>query len=141
MGPSRLSSSSDSSSDESSSEESTDDELEIRRYAAADNVMDFDEDEDEGGRGTTSSEPLRTKHEVVDPSVTVPDIEEVGENEVLEQVGEIMSILENLVIVKGLATNSERASERALDSDSLLVFEDRKVLGYVCVILPALGLC
>jgi H/ACA ribonucleoprotein complex non-core subunit NAF1 len=40
-----------------------------------------------------------------------------------------MSVVGNVVIVKGLATTG--TSERALDSDTLLVFEDRKVLGYV----------
>ena len=45
-----------------------------------------------------------------------------------------MSIVDNVVIVKGIASAAENmAAERALDSDSLLVFEDRKVLGYVRV--------
>ena len=44
----------------------------------------------------------------------------------------MMNIVENVVIVKGdPSAVSDRASERALDSDSILVFEDRKVLGYV----------
>jgi H/ACA ribonucleoprotein complex non-core subunit NAF1 len=43
-----------------------------------------------------------------------------------------MSIVGNVVIVKGdTSAMADRAAERALDSDSLLVFEDRKVLGYV----------
>jgi hypothetical protein len=47
-------------------------------------------------------------------------------------VGEITSIIENVVIIKGLASEvANRGSRRALDSDTLLVFEDRKVVGYV----------
>ena len=51
----------------------------------------------------------------------------------LEKVGEIISIIEKVAIVKGTSSDAQnRANERALDSDTLLVFEDRKVLGYVC---------
>lgn len=43
-----------------------------------------------------------------------------------------MSVLDNMVIVKGLASKiADQAAESVLDSDSLLVFDDRKVLGYV----------
>ena len=74
----------------------------------------------------------RTKNEISEPSIVMPDITEIGDQEPLEKVGEIMSIIENIVIVKGLPSPTEnKAAERALDSDSLLVFDDRKVLGYV----------
>jgi len=53
-------------------------------------------------------------------------------DEVLEEVGEVLSIIGNIAIVKGLPSKfADRGSERALDSETLLVFEDRKVLGYV----------
>ena len=43
-----------------------------------------------------------------------------------------MSIIDNVVIVKGIPSSSEnRGAERALDCESLLVFEDKKVLGVV----------
>jgi H/ACA ribonucleoprotein complex non-core subunit NAF1 len=43
-----------------------------------------------------------------------------------------MNIIDNVVIVKGASSEVvNRGSERALDSDTLLVFEDRKVMGYV----------
>jgi H/ACA ribonucleoprotein complex non-core subunit NAF1 len=75
---------------------------------------------------------LRTKNEVFDTSITIPDLEEVGTDEELEKVGEVLSIIDQVAIVKGLPSEySNRASERALDSDTLLVFEDRKVMGYV----------
>lgn len=67
-----------------------------------------------------------------DPSVIIPDIIEIDAQEPLEKVGEIMSIIENTVVVKGITSgNDNRAFMRALDSESLLVFDDRKVLGYV----------
>lgn len=76
---------------------------------------------------------LQTKNEVVETDIVVPEIEEVGADEVLERVGEVMIIVDNkTVIVKGApAEVLVRASDHALDCDTLLVFEDRKVLGYV----------
>lgn len=45
-----------------------------------------------------------------------------------------MTVMEKLAIVKGVASEiADKGSERALDSDTLLVFEDRKVMGYVCL--------
>ncbi|OSX67073.1 hypothetical protein POSPLADRAFT_1129069 [Postia placenta MAD-698-R-SB12] len=92
------------------------------------------DDEDETGPAVTSEAQTRTKNEIpeTEAKVIIPDIEEVGSDEVLEKVGEVMSIFDKVVIVKGSASEyTNRASERALDSDTLLVFEDRKVLGYI----------
>lgn len=90
-------------------------------------------DEEEEG-AVVSPDEVRTKNEVADVSVVVPDVEQVGENEKLEKVGEIFSIVDKVVIVKGLPQQVlGRVSDRALDSDTLLVFEDRKVLGYVSI--------
>jgi len=62
----------------------------------------------------------------------VPTISEVEPFDTLEKVGEILSIVGNIVIVKGIpADHLSSLSERALDAESLLVFEDRKVFGYV----------
>jgi len=94
-------------------------------------VQDVDEDEDEEG-GPVNAAPLRTKNELPEFDITVPDIAEIGSDELLEKVGEIMSIVNNVAIVKGRPSQStNRASEAALDCDTLLVFEDRKVMGYV----------
>jgi len=69
----------------------------------------------------------------------IPDIEEVGSEEELEKVGEITSIVDKVAIVKGMAIEiANNALEKALDSDTLLVFEDRKVMGYVGPVLCAL---
>lgn len=120
------------SSDESDSESGESEESELEGEAAA-QKEDFEEDEDEeGAQPNTSSAAVRTKNEIVDNSIILPEIKTVDESEILERVGEIMSIIENMVIVKGDGSEVEtRAAERALDSESLLVFEDRQVLGYV----------
>ena len=97
-------------------------------------ILDDIDDEEDSGSKQTAGAALRTKNEVPEPSIVVPDFQEVDISEPLERVGEVMSIVDNVVIVKGIASAAENmAAERALDSDSLLVFEDRKVLGYVRV--------
>ncbi|KIK70657.1 hypothetical protein GYMLUDRAFT_78897 [Collybiopsis luxurians FD-317 M1] len=89
-------------------------------------------DEEDSGPPAATSSYFSTKNEVVNATVTVPDIEEVGPDEQLELVGHVMNIVDNVVIVEGLQTELARvASDRALDADTLLVFEDRKVLGYI----------
>ena len=95
----------------------------------------LDDDED-GEGGTMTAEQVRTKNELMDVKIVIPEVEEVAEHESLEKVGEIMSIIDKVVIVKGVHSQiPNRSSERALDSDTLLVFDDRKVLGYVRVML------
>ncbi|KAG6865761.1 hypothetical protein C0991_011958 [Blastosporella zonata] len=117
-------SSSDSDSDSSDSDESDADE----RAPAA---LDVDDDE-ESGPAPTSGSYFQTKNEVVETDIVVPDITEVGPEEILEMVGEIMSVMSNTVIINGVPSDDvKRGSDRALDSDTLLVFEDRKVMGYV----------
>ncbi|KAK7695069.1 hypothetical protein QCA50_002259 [Cerrena zonata] len=94
-------------------------------------MLDFDEDEDTGA-AITSDNPLRTKNEVPEADIVIPEIDEVDADEVLEKVGEVMSIVGQVAIVMGLPSHiASRANERALDSDTLLVFDDRKVFGYV----------
>jgi len=83
---------------------------------------------------TTSASYLPTQNELTEVDITIPRIDEVGTDEKLEKVGEVMTIVDRFAIVLGLPSEHlNRASERALDSDTLLVFEDRKVMGYVCV--------
>ncbi|KAG9222481.1 hypothetical protein CCMSSC00406_0002816 [Pleurotus cornucopiae] len=94
--------------------------------------LDVEDDDENDGALAPGAVP-QTKNEIVDADINIPDAEEIGEHEHMEKVGEVMAILDNkAVIVKGEAsTNANRGSESALDSDTLLVFEDRKVLGYV----------
>ena len=93
--------------------------------------LDSIDDEDDEGGG--SGGRLTTAHEAPDEDVMIPDIVEVDPKETLERVGEILSVLQGkIVIVKGLASQiGGNAAHRALDTETLLVFEDRKVLGYV----------
>lgn len=99
------------------------------------NIKELDVDDDEeSGVAVPTTTYFTTKNELVETNIAVPDIEEVGPDEVLERVGEVMSIIDKTVIVKGAPSEVfARASDQALDSDTLLVFEDRKVLGYVRV--------
>ncbi len=94
--------------------------------------LTMDDDEEGGSGAAVAPDQVRTKNEVVDLNIVIPEVEEVEEHEVLEKVGEVMSIIEKVVIVRGTPSQvHNRASDRTLDSDTLLVFEDRKVLGYV----------
>jgi hypothetical protein len=122
-----------SDSDTSDSDSDSDDPSVIEEFdpAKARELLDsIDCEDDEGGdsRGRTV-----TVNEVINEEVTIPDIAEVDPEETLERVGEILSVLQDrIVIVKGLASQiSGQAPDRVLDIDTLLVYEDHKVLGYV----------
>lgn len=93
------------------------------------------EDDDEAA-AVVSPDQMRTKNEVADVPVVIPDVEQVGEHETLEKVGQVLSIVDKVVIVEGLPPQKQggMSADRALDSDTLLVFEDRKVLGYVSIV-------
>jgi len=94
-------------------------------------LLDSIEDEDDEGGG--SGGRFVTAHEVLNEEVSIPEILEVDPMEALERVGEILSVLQDkIVIVRGLASQiAGHAPDRVLDTETLLVFEDRKVLGYV----------
>ncbi|KAF8910108.1 Gar1/Naf1 RNA binding region-domain-containing protein [Gymnopilus junonius] len=130
-----LSGPSDSDSDsESISSEEEKEQKEGAKHPTqkADADADADDDEDDALLNTTSGTYFQTKHEVQEANITVPDTDEVGPDEVLERVGEVMNILDRVAIVRGLPSEAlNRASDRALDSDTLLVFGDRKVMGYI----------
>lgn len=53
---------------------------------------DADDDEEDGNSKQTAGAILRTKNEIPEPSVVVPDFSEVDANEPLERVGEVMNI-------------------------------------------------
>jgi H/ACA ribonucleoprotein complex non-core subunit NAF1 len=63
----------------------------------------------------------------VHPEVKLPAVAEVGRNEVLDEVGEIMNVISDVVVVVG----NQPGDDRVLDEGTLLVFDDRKVLGHV----------
>lgn len=119
---------SDSESDASSSSDSE----EVHEYEAPQPQRSTDDVEDEESGMTAAATYLQTKNEIVDANIMIPTISAVEPCDILEKVGEIMSIVENIVIVRGLPVDNVKAlSKHALDAESLLVFEDRKVLGYV----------
>jgi len=119
------------SSEPDSSDSESESETESQIPTFQNTLPTYDDDEDgETPAGATTY--LQTKNEVVDVPIVIPDLEAVGMDEVLEKVGEVLSVVGDIVIVRGLPSKSaDRGSERALDSGTLLVFEDRKVLGYV----------
>jgi H/ACA ribonucleoprotein complex non-core subunit NAF1 len=129
---------SDSSSDSDSSDsDSESDENETADEAGDKNALNsrkpqIDVDDDEESGATAVASYVQTKNEIVETDIVVPSVSEIGLEEVLEKVGEVMNIIGNVVIVKGLPADSSRAaSEKALDVETLLVFDDRQVLGHV----------
>ncbi|KAG2044398.1 Gar1/Naf1 RNA binding region-domain-containing protein [Suillus americanus] len=124
---------SESSSDSDSSDsDSESDEDETADKAGDKNALDprkpqIDVDDDEESGATAVASYVQTKNEIVETDIVVPSVSEVGLEEVLEKVGEVMNIIGHVVIVKGLPA----ASEKALDVETLLVFDDRQVLGHV----------
>ena len=82
-------------------------------------------DEDTAAKGPHA---FATKNEIVAPKVTLPSIVSVGDDEVLEHIGTVLSIIESVVVVKGVPGS---VKEKVLDTGSLLVFDDRKILGEV----------
>ena len=87
---------------------------------------------------------FQTKHEVQEAEITVPEVDQLDAHEILEKVGEVMNIVDRLAVVRGLPSEAlNRGSDRALDADTLLVFDDRKVLGYVrlCLLRILFSFC
>ncbi|KAF4573233.1 hypothetical protein EYR36_007743 [Pleurotus pulmonarius] len=131
-GKSSVPSSDSESSVDSESESDTGDAPAQKGKPKKEADLDVEDDEENDGALAPGAVP-QTKNEIVDADISIPEAEEIGVHESMEKVGEVMAILDNkTVIVKGEASaNANRGSESALDSDTLLVFEDRKVLGYV----------
>ncbi|KAN0138241.1 NAF1 domain containing protein [Lactarius tabidus] len=125
------SSSSDSDTSSDSDSDSGRENDASKRTPVERRVVDEEDEEDEEGGAVAAAVLLRTKNELSEPDIVIPSIAEVGPDEQLEKVGEIMNIVNNVVVVKGEASSTHRASEHALDSETLLVYEDRKVLGYI----------
>lgn len=64
----------------------------------------------------------------------MPSITSIEPSEPIELIGEVLSIVDSVVVVKSY----EHGQYKVLDTDSLFVFEDRKVFGLVC---PSSPLC
>ncbi|KAG8898277.1 hypothetical protein FRC01_010965 [Tulasnella sp. 417] len=122
------SSSSDWDSSESSEPEEEEEGVSRKKALPLRNSKPGDSDDDDEVEGRTNSAPVKTTNEVVDPNVVPPSIEKVGDDELLEIVGDVMNIIGSVVVVKGLPGS---AAEKVLDTGSLLVWDDRHVLGEV----------
>ncbi|KAF8641216.1 hypothetical protein AX17_000850 [Amanita inopinata Kibby_2008] len=131
--PSLQDSGSDSSSDSDSDVEDATSEAASRAATSTFKTTATDDlDDDEDGGPPQSGPYIYTKNEVMDVAVHIPDVQQVGPEEVLEKVGEVMSIVDKIVIIKALPSEiAGRGLDKALDSDTLLVFDDRLVLGYI----------
>ena len=104
-------------------------------------LQDQDDDEDPVPKNASSGTYFQTKHEVAETDVVIPKVDRIDQDEVLEKVGEVMNIVDRVVIIKGNPSHMlNRGSDRALDSDTLLVFDDRTVMGYVRPFLLSLSL-
>lgn len=123
----------DSSPENSGSDTSDSDDSSVAEEFNPAKLRELLDSIDEDDEGAGSGGRLATAHEVLNEDVVIPEIVEVDPKETLERVGEILSILQDkIVIVKGLESQvAGRAPDRVLDTETLLVFEDRKVLGYV----------
>lgn len=138
----RATSDSESSSDSELHASSSSNSEEGRVYEAPQLQKPADDVEDEESGVMAAATYVQTKNEIVDANIVVPTISEVEPCETLEKAGEIMSIIENTVIVRGLHVDRVNSlSKRALDAESLLVFEDRKVFGYVSHFAFCMNLC
>jgi H/ACA ribonucleoprotein complex non-core subunit NAF1 len=91
------------------------------------------EDGLEVATGMQASSMFATTHEIVAPQVTMPSITEIPDDEPIELLGEVTSIVDSVVVVKSLSNGMQRV----LDTDSMLVLENRKVLGLVSAVLAA----
>jgi H/ACA ribonucleoprotein complex non-core subunit NAF1 len=81
--------------------------------------------------GIQASSMFATVHEIVAPQVTMPSITEIPDDEPIELLGEVANIVDSVVVVKSLSNGMQRV----LDTDSMLVLENRKVLGFVSAVL------
>ncbi|KAG9084135.1 hypothetical protein FRC07_013706, partial [Ceratobasidium sp. 392] len=79
----------------------------------------------------SSAQYSGTKNEILAPDIEVPETTEVPADDVLELIGEVMNIIDTVVVVKGNTTGAYRA----LDTGSLLVFEDSKVFGKASLVM------
>lgn len=89
-------------------------------------------DDDDDDPQTRPAAAISTKNEITNPPVSLPEVKEVDPSEPIEKIGEIQSIIDSVVIIRGMGSPALSVPvEKVLDSESLLVFEDRKVLGSV----------
>ncbi|KAI8811141.1 Gar1/Naf1 RNA binding region-domain-containing protein [Cladochytrium replicatum] len=112
----------DDESSESSEEEEAAGKNRTSRFRDDD---DMDDDDDDGGAGGM----LRTKNEAMHLPPIEPIDVEIPSHLPLQPVGAIYSVVQDMVIVQ--SPKALVPATQVLDSDSILLFEDRTVLGKV----------
>ncbi|MCJ1388848.1 hypothetical protein MMC18_001698 [Xylographa bjoerkii] len=122
-----IESSSDSSS-EASSDDSSDNDYEMLDPAEqARRLMQEDGgSEDEGEKKGTSNGPLRTLNEKPDEVVEKPNVTVTSDMKI-EELGNVETMVENLVLVKAKTTGEYKV----LETGSVLCLQDRTVIGVV----------
>ncbi|CAE6438789.1 unnamed protein product [Rhizoctonia solani] len=122
----------ESDSDSDSSDSSSDVEMRVTKYPVKklptlqvpnDSDIEDDDDTPSGSIAQYSG----TKNEVLLPEVKPPELAVVPPEDVLELIGEVMTIIDSVVVIKGYTSGVDRV----LDTDSLIAFEDRSVVGVV----------
>jgi len=120
--------SSDSSTDiSSSSSEAPGSVPDLGAVLAQISDGDSDDDSASNRKNRKTGDTPATIHEILAPQVTMPSITSVEPSETIELVGEVLSLVDSVVVVKSF----EHGQYKVLDTDSLFVLEDRKVLGLV----------
>ena len=122
------SSSSDSSSSDSSSDEDSDDNYQMLDPAEqARRLMEDDGgSDDEGAKKGATNNSVRTLNEKPEEVTELPDIT-VTLGMKIEELGNVETVVENVVLIKAKTSGEYQVLETA----SLLCLEDRKVIGVV----------
>ncbi|KAJ1641982.1 hypothetical protein LPJ64_006123 [Coemansia asiatica] len=115
----------DSTTSSSVFDDSSDDEQNNRTLQRLVAEAEFD-DEDDPMSGHTEGIPA-TRHEVTNPLVPALPIERLPETSVLRDLGKVHSIVDCSVTIQAHISGEKHV----LDSDSLVVMEDRRVLGLI----------
>jgi H/ACA ribonucleoprotein complex non-core subunit NAF1 len=124
---------SDQGNDHNSNPETSRDQLPVRfrkEKAKLQNLtkeVDGDSNSDSDAANPMGHAGPITAHEITLPQVKLPPITEIPQEEPISLLGEVASVIEDVVVIKSI----ESGIQRVLDTESLLVFEDRKVLGLV----------
>ncbi|KNE65372.1 hypothetical protein AMAG_11010 [Allomyces macrogynus ATCC 38327] len=120
-----MSSSSGSSSDSDSDGSDIEDDDEFLRNLAAVSKSAGLDDEDDGGAAAVRTGPA-TQNEIKKPVIEPVDIP-INEHMHLEYAGVVQAIVEDQVVVAA----SQPGTVRVLDDGTVMVFEDRSVLGRI----------
>ena len=118
---------SESSSDPESSSEVSGPTPDLAAILAQISEGDSDNDSTSNRKKRDAGGIPATVHEILAPQVAMPSITSVEPSEIIELIGEVLSIVDSVVVVKSY----EHGQYKVLDTDSLFVLDDRKVLGLV----------